>query len=234
MGGFACSDVSADTRASFAVALGDVDGDGMLDAVFANFSVDINHADSLCLGDGMGGFACSNVNADTNRSFGVALSECADGSTPPCGVATPTPEQQLEANIDTLLDIVDANPGTPLADKLEDALAQVQTALDELAKEPPDNQAALGNIEGAVGDIEAAVNDGLLDATEGTDLMDQLAGAARQLAEEALNEAIAQGGDPGVIADAQQALDDGDTLRASGAFKDAVNKYKDALAKAES
>ena len=36
------------------------------------------------------------------------------------------------------------------------------------------------------------------------------------------------------ISDAQQSLADGDALRGSGDFKDAANKYKDALAKAES
>ena len=106
--------------------------------------------------------------------------------------------------------------------------------LEELAKTPPDNQAAVGNIEGAVGDLEAVVDDGLLDAVTGTQLMDELAGIARLLAVSALEEATAQGGDPGVLNDAQQALDEGDALRASEAFKDAVNKYKDALAKAES
>ncbi len=85
-----------------------------------------------------------------------------------------------------------------------------------------------------MGDLEAAVQDGLLDATEGAQLMDQLAGVAQQLAENAINEAIAQGGNATTIAEAQLALALGDALRASGAFKDAVNKYKDALAKAES
>ena len=89
-------------------------------------------------------------------------------------------------------------------------------------------------MEGAVGDLEAAVKDGLLDPTQGIQLMDQFAGIAQQIAADALDEAIAQGGDPGEINDAQQALDEGDGLRASEAFKDAVNKYKDALSKAES
>ena len=122
----------------------------------------------------------------------------------------------------------------PLADKVEDAKAYLETALAELVKTPPDNQAAVANLEGAVGDLEAAVSDGLLDPTQGTDLMDQLAGAARKLAVDALNQAIAQGGDPDSISDAEQALAEGDALRALGAFKDAVNAYKDALAKAES
>ena len=54
------------------------------------------------------------------------------------------------------------------------------------------------------------------------------------MAADALDAAIAQGADPGVVSDAQQALDDGDALGTLGAFKDAVNKLKDALAKAES
>lgn len=64
--------------------------------------------------------------------------------------------------------------------------------------------------------------------------MNQLAGIARRLAEKALTEAIAQGGDSSKIAEAEQGLNNGDALRAAGSFKDAVNKYKDALSKAES
>ena len=117
---------------------------------------------------------------------------------------------------------------------MEDALASCNTAIEELNKTPPDNQAALGNIEGAVGDIEAAVNEGL-DETTGINLMDNLAGVARQIAQEAIDIAIATpGSDSGEIADAQQFLADGDTLRADEQFKDAVSKYKDALSKAES
>jgi len=131
--------------------------------------------------------------------------------------------------------IVNDNPGTSLADKMEDVNSKVETALDELNKTPPDNQAAVGNIEGAVGDIQAAVESGDLDAATGTDLMDQLAGIAKQLAVDAIDAAIATpGSDPVEVADAQQFLADGDALRTDGKFKDAVNKYKDALAKAES
>lgn len=144
-----------------------------------------------------------------------------------------TPVGRVELLCAYLLEIVESNPGTPLADKVEDARAECATALNELTKKPPDKQAALGNIEGAVGDLEAAVGDGLLDSTQGTRRMDQLARTSRQLAQEVLDQAIAQGGDSVVIADAQQTLAEGDTLRESGAFKDAVSKYKDALAKAE-
>ncbi len=112
--------------------------------------------------------------------------------------------------------------------------SEIETALDELSMAPPDNQAGVGNIEGAVGDLEAAVSDGLLDPAEGAQFMDQLAAIARQLAADALDQAIDQGADPTVIDEALEALADGDALRALGAFKDAVNAYKDALAKAES
>ena len=151
------------------------------------------------------------------------IQEARDFGSNPCHLV----ENQIEA-------IIDANPAGALADKAEDVLSKMLTALGELAKTPPDNQAALGNIEAAVGDLEAAIG---LDPAQDevlTDAMDALAGVARQLAAGALDAAIAQGADPGVISDAQQALADGDALRALGAFKDAVNKFKDALAKAES
>ncbi len=83
-----------------------------------------------------------------------------------------------------------------------------------------------------MGDLDAAVQTGLLDPAQGTDFMDDLAGVARQFATDALGDA--QGGDPVVIADAELALSDGDTLRAAGTFKDAVAEYGVALADAES
>ena len=53
-------------------------------------------------------------------------------------------------------------------------------------------QAALGNFEGAVGKLEAAVKDGLLEEELSTQLMDHLAAIARQLAEDTIQQAIAQ------------------------------------------
>ena len=76
------------------------------------------------------------------------------------------------------------------------------------------------------------MNEGL-DPVVGAALMDEATGMARVLAEQATAEAMARGGDAEKIDDAQRALADGDTLRASEAFKDAVAKYKDALANAE-
>ena len=92
----------------------------------------------------------------------------------------------------------------------------------------------MGSIEGAVGDLEAALGvDPEKDAML-TDQMEQLAAVARQLAVDAITEAVAQGGDPTGIGDAEQSMANGDTFLAEGKFKDAVAKYKDALAKAES
>ena len=139
--------------------------------------------------------------------------------------------QTIKSNLQTT---VDDNLGTPLADKLEDGVSKLQNAVDELDKAPPDNQTALGSIEGAVGDIDAAVNSDPLYSAPGSQQMDQLAEIARCVAAIALSEAITAGGDADVISDSQQALAKGDALRLSGAYKGAVNKYKDALAKAES
>ena len=73
-GGFTCSDVSSDTNRSFGVALGDVDGDTKLDAVFSNAG-DAGVSNRVCLGNGSGGFTCSDVSSDTNNSPGVALGD---------------------------------------------------------------------------------------------------------------------------------------------------------------
>ncbi len=151
-----------------------------------------------------------------------------------------TPEAQLDQVAGDLLEIINDDPGAPLADKLADALASVETSLEELDKEPRDNQAAVGNLEGAVGSICDAVLDEGFDAAQGAQLMDDLAGVAMQLAVDAFVAAIALGGDPDEIDEAAMFLAEGDALRALGvagdceAFKDAVNAYKDALAKAES
>ena len=132
-----------------------------------------------------------------------------------------------------LQDIIDADPDSDLASKAEDATSKMETAVEELTKSPPDNQAALGNIEGAVGELEVALelNPGNLTLVAA---MDALVGIARQVAASAVDEAVAQMIDADVLSDAQDALAEGDDLRDDGAFKDAVNKYKDALSKAES
>ena len=140
---------------------------------------------------GPGNYAVVLIVADDNGGDGTAVAT----------VVVHTFAEALGNLIAHLEQIVLDNSGTPLADKVEDALANAQTALDELTKTPPDNQAALGNIEGAVGDLEAAVKDGLLDPVEGTQLMDEFTAIARQLVVEALNQAIASNGDQDEIND---------------------------------
>ena len=70
-GRFTCRDVSSDANISRGVALGDVDGDGDLDAVFANFG----QRNRVCLFAGSEGFTCSDVSSDTYDTEGVALGD---------------------------------------------------------------------------------------------------------------------------------------------------------------
>ena len=142
-----------------------------------------------------------------------------------------SPEDQIEGLVDAINDLIDT--ATPAqADKLEDAVGGLETALDELEKTPPDREAAMGNLEGAIGDLEAAANEGV-DLQQVVALMDQAAGIGRLIVDEAIAEAIDRGGDSDKIDEAEEALADGDTLRAMGQYKDAVAKYKDAVSKAE-
>ena len=73
---FECQDVSRDSPIgtegfnSSGVAIGDVNDDGNLDAVFSNF---LPERDRVCIGNGQGGFTCSDVAMDVSSSFAVAL-----------------------------------------------------------------------------------------------------------------------------------------------------------------
>lgn len=72
LGVFTCSNVSLDTNKSYSVAVGDVNGDALLDAVFANTAAQVNR---VCLGDGSGAFSCSDVGTDEHYSSDVALGD---------------------------------------------------------------------------------------------------------------------------------------------------------------
>jgi hypothetical protein len=67
---FACSEISPETNRSVGVAVGDVDGDGRLDAVFANSLSQVNR---YCRGDGDGGFECEDVGSDAFDTQYVAI-----------------------------------------------------------------------------------------------------------------------------------------------------------------
>ena len=142
------------------------------------------------------------------------------------------PAATISSAIAELEAIIAESPGSR-SDKLEDARDKLRKALEELKKTPPARQAAMGAIEGALGDLEVATAEGHLDAAESTRLLDRVTGAARQLAVDATKEATARGGQASKIQEANRALAEGDALRAAGSFKSAVNKYKDALSKAE-
>jgi len=143
------------------------------------------------------------------------------------------PTQETEFVIDEIDTVIDPYGGTPVEEKLLDALDKLDSALEELEKPIPDYEAAIGNMEGAVGEIEAAVNEAM-NLAEATEIMDNLAEIARQMAESAINLAIS---DPNSLQDkittAQEYVAEGDALRASGDFKAAVNKYKGALSDAK-
>ncbi|MDY6993015.1 MAG: VCBS repeat-containing protein, partial [Pseudomonadota bacterium] len=57
------------------VALGDLDGDTQLDVVFANSDGTEGAKNRVCFGDGTGQFSCADIDANTDRSYGVAIGD---------------------------------------------------------------------------------------------------------------------------------------------------------------
>ena len=140
------------------------------------------------------------------------------------GYVPATLAQAIQPTIDELQEIVDANPGTPLEDKLEDAIEKLETSVVEHAK--PDYFATIGALGVATGDLQAAIDAGLYDPEQQLiDIMDYITGISRVIADGTLIQSIADSIDPVLIAGAQQALADGDALRAAGQYEFANTKY---------
>src|ERR687896_227373 len=94
-------------------------------------------------------------------------------------VALRSPADVLDAAFDEIDAMIAADPSK--RDKLEDIRAKLETAVAELRKTPPARQSALGAIEGAVGEIDAARSSGDLTAAQAASLNERVTGAARQI-----------------------------------------------------
>lgn len=170
----------------------------------------------------------------------IIETDLASEFTLPFRIVYDEPPAQTAANtIEKIENLIDADPDSDLAAKAQDAIEKLEDAVVELSKTPPDEQAAAGNIEGAIGELEAAVKDGVLDLATGIAFMNDLVGISRTLATDAVALAVNEGGDAKDIKDAEKFLAKADKLRAKGQagkfrkFKDAANFYKDALSKAD-
>jgi hypothetical protein len=145
-GGFAaCGDVSADEGFSYKPALGDIDGDGSMDVVFAMSLQDPNR---VCLGDGRGGFTgCTEVSADAFDTAGVVLGDLDE---------------------DGLLDAVFANSGDPSRICLGEGLGGFSGCSDISPSAVDANDVALGDLNGdSHQDVVLAVYSGVSQACLG-------------------------------------------------------------------
>jgi len=126
LGGFAeCVDVSQEEGMSYKPAVGDLNGDGSMDAVFA---MSLFQPNRVCLGDGEGGFtACSAVSADAFDTSGVALADL---------------------NEDGRLDAVFANSGDPSRVCLGDGAGGFSGCADVSNSTAEANAVALGDLNG--------------------------------------------------------------------------------------
>jgi hypothetical protein len=90
-----------------------------------------------------------------------------------------SPAMALTADDVNNVYVVETNQTQGTLDVFDQKPPIVAAALAELRRAGPDLQAVFGNLEGAVGDLEAAVKDGLLDPVQGRQIMDRLTGIAR-------------------------------------------------------
>jgi len=176
---------------------------------------------------------CSSIDLEVRCNFNLTLSVCGQAVLTAAGRVVPSAQWYIEAVIARLEQLLADHP-TAAADKIEDVLAKLLNAHFALTKDPPDHQAAAGNVKGAVGDLEAALKDGLLDIAQGLRQMDVLTYATRMLATDAIDAAVAAGADPEKMAEAGEYLILGDEYWINLAFKDAVDSYKNVLASAKS
>jgi hypothetical protein len=123
-------------------------------------------------------------------------------------------------------EIVDQNAGTALADKVEDALASLESAFAALRGPGEERSKAAGYFETAMGDLEAAVKDHLLDGGYGHGLLNRIAGVARHQAISAAADNACTALTPSKLTEAATYLALGDSLRASRRYKDAAAAYK--------
>src|SRR5688572_18337856 len=111
----------------------------------------------------------------------------------------PSPELlQLQSAIAGVQALERSAPALLPADKWEDAMANLAAAEAELAKMPPDAEAAVGNVEGAAGDLETGFAMPDLHSELESDLralLDDLVSLSRELASEALVAAMSRAGD---------------------------------------
>jgi hypothetical protein len=96
----------------------------------------------------------------------------------PVAASVPTNLKETVKHFDEL---VNKNLNTSIADKAEDVRNKLLTSISKLSKSPPDIPAAQGNIEGAQGDLQAMIDDGLIDPEKGLALMNLLSALSSQL-----------------------------------------------------
>jgi hypothetical protein len=146
----------------------------------------------------------------------------------------PGPCRELDQIGADLKAIEDANPGSDLADEIEDVREEVEEAYYErCVKNPPDRKAAAKNIKDAVDDMLDIRKDGLIGASQAEDFLDRLLGVSRTMAIEAIEEAEARGGRWSHILRAYGYVSEGDRHWSLGSFKKAASSYESAISRAE-
>jgi CSLREA domain-containing protein len=147
--------------------------------------------------------------------------------------AVVTPCSRLREVESELIRLIGENPGSNLAQRLSGVLEKVRMAIEKGCRIPPYRQGATDRIAEAAGDLEDALEEGVISNTDAIPLLQKLAEAARMFAQEAIADAMARGGNKGQITAAQNFVRQADKHVTRNRFEDACAKYEDAVNKAE-
>jgi ADYC domain len=163
-----------------------------------------------------------------------ALSRITDtcSKTPLAGSVLLKTEYDSEGLIPVVQSLVNDNPKSPLADKVEDAIAKLDDAFAELDNTASGRIAALDKFRAAADEIDHAVEDDLLDADYGLGLLGRIGGVARAQVTATLAANECSPKKSTYLTQARTSLAQGDILRASGRVEAAIEKYRVAVERA--
>ncbi|MDP9192847.1 MAG: hypothetical protein M3P06_14190 [Acidobacteriota bacterium] len=151
------------------------------------------------------------------------------------GIRSPACERaQVASARNSLFATITGGSSDKARKAITDIVGHLEKYIGEASKTPPDMVAALGDLEQAVANLEAAVRNQLVSAEDGTRFLKALSAAAELSATKAIEAADkSAGAKRSDIELARRKCEEGRTASQGGDFKKAMARFREALHKAQ-